>query len=56
LSRFFAGNRPQTRMNAGLEHFFKNFSIFFKKTLKFPKPLPLPFLDEQKVIRPAKKI
>ncbi|HEX5345077.1 MAG TPA: hypothetical protein VFX55_21450 [Duganella sp.] len=38
-------------MNAGLEHFFKNFSIFFKKTLKFPKTLPLPFLDEQKTAR-----
>jgi len=22
--------------------FFKLFSFFFKKTLKFPKPLPLP--------------
>jgi len=35
-------------MNAGLEHFFKNFSIFFKKSLKFLKALPLPFLDTQK--------
>jgi len=43
-------------MNAGLEHFFKNFSIFFKKTLKFPKSLPLPFLDVQKTVhRVARK-
>jgi hypothetical protein len=37
-------------MNAGLEHFFKNFSIFFKKTLKFPKTLPLQFLDAQETV------
>jgi hypothetical protein len=40
--------QPPTRMNAGLERFFKNFSIFFQKSLKFLKALPLPFLDTQK--------
>jgi hypothetical protein len=40
-------------MNAGLKGFFKNFSIFLKKTLKFLKTLPLPFLDEQKTVHPV---
>jgi hypothetical protein len=33
---------PPARMDAGLATFFELFSIFFKKTLKFRKTLPLP--------------
>jgi hypothetical protein len=35
-------HRPPTRMDAGFQNFFTLFSIFFKKTLKFLKTLPLP--------------
>lgn len=37
-------------MNTGLWHLFKNFSIFFKKTLKFLKTLSLPILDAQETV------
>jgi len=40
-------------MIAGLERFFKNFSVFFKKSLKFPQPWPLPILDVQETARQA---